>query len=127
MDLRGFINSYQNVVFHLREKHPAMAEHLYEILPQQLKTGRVKWVVREPGQRAPRPLTQKIPNLPMDQFLNSLHQVALLFTYGMDKVPPNPYRANKFIRIMKIMGDERYIPLRNHWNEERRRLRGNKI
>lgn len=114
MDLNKFINSYQNVLTYLSTRHPVMAEYLYDNLPLQLKK---KGHVKEQGKHVLQPLTQKTSTFPLNKFLDSVHQVAVIFSHGADNIPPNFYRANKFIRILKIMGDERYIPLKDHWKD----------
>lgn len=121
MDPHDFIGSYQNVVSHLARTHPVMAQYLVGALPPQLKRKSNLDMIVRGHQRVLEKPTQQLPRISKAEFQDSTHQLASIFTYGSRGIAPNPYRANKFIRILRIMGDDRYIPLQEHWKEKKRR------
>jgi hypothetical protein len=128
MDPREFAGSYMNVVLYLSERDPVMAEYLLARFPPFLEIDpniviRVKrntnnWMkkvrfMNEGGDK------QKDAVLPYDVFSDSVYHLARIYTHGTDRIPRNDYRANKFIRILKLLGDERHRKLQEQVHERK--------
>lgn len=125
MDSREFSSSYMSVVLYLSETDPVLAEYLLARFPHFLETNQSvfvkvkrntnKWLQKVRFQQ--QDTKEKLKNLPYDVFLNSVYDLARVYTYGSRNIPRNTYRANKFIRILKLMGDYRYERLQKQNSE----------
>jgi len=128
MDSNEFTNSYMNVVLYLSETDPVMAEYLLARFPPFLEMDpniviRVKrntnnWMkkVRSMNDGGDK---QKNMVLLYDVFSDSVYHLARTYTHGTDRIPRNMYRANKFIRILKLLGDDRHRKLQEQITERK--------
>jgi hypothetical protein len=61
-----------------------------------------------------------------DQFLKAVRVLAQVFTFGSGNIQPNIYRARKYIRILRLGGDEPTAEkLTKHWWQQQQQ--NNKI
>lgn len=119
MRSKEFATSYTNVIEYLSDRDPMFAEYLVARMPKsvkmdpkvllRMKKNKQTWLARK--SQAPQSLDFVVP---FTTFTDSVYYFADLYTKGSDtmKIPPNKYRANKFKRILKILGDDRYKTLK---------------
>lgn len=121
-----FQNSYQDVVSYLCTKDPVFANYLVAKLPSSfhLDPQLLLYLKRLPKHRQALLKKQQIkpiPLIPLQDFTNAVDTLATTYTYGTDNVAPNEYRAYKYIRMMKLIGDDRFKELRQNLNEEKKK------
>lgn len=114
MDPNQFTISYMNVVLYLSETDPMLAEYLLARFPHflqmdqkifdKVKRNTSKWLKKVRFQDGKPTMVSKV--MPYDVFMDSVYNLARVYTYGTDNIPSNVYRANKFIRIGKQMQKE---------------------
>ena len=114
-----------NVVLYLSERDPVLAEYLLARFPHFLKVDqgafyRVKrntnkWLKNVRFQDGDQHAVSK--DLPYDVFVDAVCNLARVYTYGIGKIPRNVHRANKFIRILKLLQDPRYEILQKENNQ----------
>ena len=128
MDSNQFASSYMSVVLYLSEKDPMLAEYLLARFPHflemdqntfdRVKRNTNKWLKKaEISSTKQQKMASKI--LPYDTFVDSVYNLAKVYTYGSESIPRNVYRANKFIRILKRLKDERYQILQKENNQRK--------
>lgn len=127
MDSNQFTISYMNVVLYLSERDPMLAEYLLARFPHflqmdqkisdKVKRNTGKWLKKVRFQDGKQTMVSKI--LPYDVFVDSVYNLARVYTYGSDGIPSNVYRANKFIRILKRLGDPRHDVLQKENNQRK--------
>ena len=123
-----FTLSYMNVVLYLSERDPVLAEYLLARFPHflqmdqktfdKVKRNTNKWLKKvsfEDGKK--KQAASKI--LPYDVFVDSVYNLARVYTYGSEGIPSNAYRANKFIRILKQLDDPRHPTLQKENNQRK--------
>lgn len=126
-----FIDSYNNVLSYLSNKDPVFTEYLIANLPyplqvsqqvlKKVKTQKKNWLEKS-KQKISKNSVEKLPTLSSDQFNNSLYNIACVYTYGSNNIVPNFYRADKYARILKLLGDNRYMELRKEMNARKRKI-----
>lgn len=119
MKSKEFTTSYTKVIEYLSERDPMFAEYLVARMPKsvkidskvllRIKKNKKNWLGRKSQ-------VSQSPDfvLPYTTFTDSVYYFADLYTNGSSamKIAPNKYRANKFKRILKILGDDRYKSLK---------------
>jgi hypothetical protein len=130
-----FIDSYNNVLSYLSNKDPVFTEYLISNLPhplqvsqQVLKKARKQkksWLEKS-KQKISKKSVEKLSILPSGRFNDSLYNIGCVYTYGSGNIVPNFYRAEKYTRVMKLLGDNRYKELEKEMNT-RKRKRNQKI
>lgn len=130
MDSNQFASSYMSVVLYLSEKDPMLAEYLLARFPHflemdqntfdRVKRNTNKWLKKTEISYT-KPKQQKMASkiLPYGIFVDSVYNLAKVYTYGSESIPRNVYRANKFIRILKLLEDERYQTLQKENNQRK--------
>lgn len=113
MDPTNFTRSYIDVVDYISNKDPIFAEYLLAKFPSSLKMDprtrdnvfnkKTQWLSGR-GNNSGQSSSVVIP---YDTFNQSVYELAKVYTDGSDGVQRNYHRANKFIRILKLLGDER--------------------
>lgn len=128
MDSNQFTISYMNVVLYLSERDPMLAEYLLARFPHflqmdqkvfdKVKRNTSKWLKKVRFQDG-NTIMSKV--MPYDVFVDSVYNLARVYTYGSEGIPSNVYRANKFIRIGKLMQnkDERFLILQRENNQRK--------
>lgn len=129
MDSNQFTISYMNVVLYLSERDPMLAEYLLARFPHflqmdqkvfdKVKRNTSKWLKKVRFQDGKPAIMSKV--MPYDVFVDSVYNLARVYTYGSEGIPRNVYRANKFIRIGKLMQreDERFWILQKENNQRK--------
>ena len=128
MDSNQFASSYMNVVLYLSERDPVLAEYLLARFPHflemdqntfdRVKRNTNKWLKKaELSSTKQQKMASKI--LPYGIFVDSVYNLAKVYTYGSESIPRNVYRANKFIRILKRLEDEWYQILQKENNQRK--------
>lgn len=127
MDSNQFTVSYMNVVLYLSERDPMLAEYLLARFPHflqmdqkvfdKVKRNTNRWLKRARFQDGKK--IMKV--LPYDVFIDSVYNLAKVYTYGTDSIPSNVFRANKFIRIGNLLKieDERFRILQKENNQRK--------
>lgn len=128
MDANQFTSSYMNVVLYLSERDPVLAEYWMARFPHflqmdekvfdKVKRNTSKWLKKVRFQDGKQGVSKVVP---YDVFVDSVYNLARVYTYGAGGIPNNVYRANKFIRIGKLMGkdDERFRVLQKENNQRK--------
>lgn len=104
-----FKNSYTNVVYYLMDHNPVLAEYLVEKVPLSLLDRSVfdaliqKHVETRQKYRKTS-LLSNMSHLPSQvAFYDAVKTLANIYTFGSENIQPNYYRANKYIRLLKLM------------------------
>lgn len=135
MSLNDFVSSYSDMLSYLSVKNPMFTEYLIEKFPGSLelppqvsvnaKKQKKNWLMKGSAaiyQDKVRVLTPPL----MDVFQSSIYRLACVYTYGSNNIIPNFERAGKYIRILKLLGDDRYKQLGKEINK-RKKERNEKI
>ena len=127
MNSDEFTSSYMIVVLYLSERDPVLAEYLLARFPHflemdkktfdRVKQNTNKWLKKSEVSYTKQKMASKI--LPYDIFADSVYNLARVYTYGSNSTPRNVYRANKFIRILKLLEDERFQTLQKENNQRK--------
>lgn len=135
MTYDNFMGSYNDVLFYLSDKDPLFTEYLVAKLPHPLQVEkpilkRVRkqkntWLA-ESRKKVSKNNIQKLSKPLSVSFNNSVYNIACVYTYGTNNIVPNFDRAYKYIRMLKLLKDDRYIELRKEINT-RKRKRNQKI
>lgn len=129
MDSQKFTSSYMNMVLYLSQRDPVFAEYLLARFPPflsvnpdvafMMERNRKKWL-NNVRFNIGGFLKEKC-SIPYDVFVDSVYHLAHIYTVGSQTIPRNVYRANKFIRILKILEDNRYRNLEKQNNQRKRK------
>lgn len=122
MDYKKFTNAYMNEVLYWSRNDPVYAEYLLARFPPFLqkdqrtyiaiKNNTGNWLNKKSKTQNNAVITPRV--IDRDLFTNSVYGLARVYTYGSKEIPANTYRANRFIRILKILGDDRHQELRKN-------------
>lgn len=110
-----------NEVLYWSKNDPVYAQYLLARFPPFLqkdqstyiaiKQNTGKWLKKTATTPQNAVITPRV--IDRDLFTEAVYGLARVYTYGSKEIPANTYRANRFIRILKILGDERHQELRN--------------
>lgn len=130
MDADTFANAYMARVLHLSNRDPVLAEYYLAHFPPflemahqvlvQVKRNTNRWLKTAAATGITQPMTAQT-SVPWDRFADAVYALATIYTYGSNHFPRNANRANKFIRILKRMNDDRYNALQKENNQRKRK------
>lgn len=111
---KEFLSSFQDVVLYLMTKDPLLTRYLIAKLPPSLSIDpQVRLYLNNYlEQRAHSTIVSKqnFPNrMTLEEFVASVSFLATYYT----NTEYNPFRAKKYIRILKLLGDDRHRELQS--------------
>lgn len=117
-----FHDSYQDVVSYLSTKDPVLANYLVAKLPSsfQIEPQLLLYLKQFPKRQQKKVVTP-LSIVPVGEFVNAVDTLATTYTYGTDNIAPNEYRAYKYGRMMKLLGDDRFKKIKENLNEEKKK------
>lgn len=112
MNVSTFKDHYTKLIFYLTDHNPVLAEYYAKRSPIPIDQDVLDNIIKKNIQMKTKynnlsVLKQhKIPTL--DQFYHDINNLAIIFTYGYGNIKPNFYRAIDYIRILRLLGNEKY-------------------
>lgn len=124
VDYNTFQYHYTNFLYYLTEHNPILAEYYAAKAPFPLNQDLSNTLIRkkiQTKQKYKNFSLLKTPTLFLT-FPNSIKLLATVYTYGSNNIQPNFYRALKYIRMLRLLGDENYAnQLTTHIYNQRKR------
>ena len=99
----SFPNHYRNVLLYLKDHDLTLAEYYEGKYPLEKQTILRKKIQ---NQKKYKHVSKQELVSSYDQFLKAVRVLAEVFTFGSENIQPNIYRARKYIRILRLGGDE---------------------
>lgn len=122
-----FLISYQDVILYLSTKDYIFANYLVAKLPSSFTLEPQLLLFLKKQSKAKKDVLstdKQALSIPANQeFTDALYRLAQINIDGSENVSSNFYRANKYVRILKLMNDQRYKELKKKLNEEKKKIK----
>lgn len=102
-----FPTHYRNFLLYLKDHNLALAEYYMSKfpLPQQAQAIRRKKIQTQ-KQSKTLSKQQLVSSSSYDDFLKAVEVLAEVSIFGSGNIQPNPYRARKYIRMLRLAGKD---------------------
>lgn len=116
----SFPTHYRNILLYLKDHDLTLAEYYdgkYPLEQQAILRKKIQ------TQNKYKHVSKQELVSSYDQFLQAVRILAQVFTFGSGNIQPNIYRARKYIRILRLGGDEPTAEkLTKHWMRQDQKI-----